>query len=445
MFSNYIKLAWRVLLRNPLYASISILGISFTLGLLMVNISNLNHEFGTSNPLKHKDDLIFMSGMGLSKVIYDTTTTIDTIHENGLITYDTTYQLEETGSSNSSSEVKSHIVLDYLSDVEGVKNFTLMSMNSITLFKNGVKHSFEGVYADEKYWEVLTFEQLGGRTFDESEVTNTARVISLSDKTAIKYFGSIDNAIDQEMEIEGKNFKVIGVFEQTGKSAPYINPDFVIPYTNADLSVGKGWLDFYLGRFSVYFQIENNYEIKQVKELLNDRSINIPLDHPTNYSNLDKAYFRLFTFDELITDHIIDIDDPEKSNQIFRWIIFLLLSFFICIPSLNLISLNISRILERSGEIGVRKSFGAQNRDIFIQFIVENIVLTFIGGIIGFGIALLAISYINSSGLMGPTIIRLDVNFFLISFVVVLIFGVMSGLIPAMKVSKLPIVKALKS
>ena len=52
------------------------------------------------------------------------------------------------------------------------------------------------------------------------------------------------------------------------------------------------------------------------------------------------------------------------------------------LPTLNLININVTRIMERSSEIGVRKAFGASSRTLVYQFIVENIILTLIGGII---------------------------------------------------------------
>ena len=53
------------------------------------------------------------------------------------------------------------------------------------------------------------------------------------------------------------------------------------------------------------------------------------------------------------------------------------------LPAINLINLNLSRILERASEIGVRRAFGARRGTLLGQFLVENIVLTFVGGILG--------------------------------------------------------------
>jgi len=122
-----------------------------------------------------------------------------------------------------------------------------------------------------------------------------------------------------------------------------------------------------------------------------------------------------------------------------------LLSLFILLPTLNLINLNVSRILERSSEIGVRKAFGADRTVLLTQFIVENVVQTFIGGLIGLGLALLMMYLINDAKLMGDVILKVNYRFFIYSFLICILFGVVSGFLPAYRMSKLHVVSALKS
>src|SRR5207244_6461306 len=71
---------------------------------------------------------------------------------------------------------------------------------------------------------------------------------------------------------------------------------------------------------------------------------------------------------------------------------------FMLLPTVNLININVSRIMERAGEIGVRKAFGASSWTLVAQFIVENIVLTLIGGGIGFFLSRFVLQFITTSG-----------------------------------------------
>ena len=115
------------------------------------------------------------------------------------------------------------------------------------------------------------------------------------------------------------------------------------------------------------------------------------------------------------------------------------------LPTLNLVNINITRIMERSSEIGVRKAFGASSRTLVYQFIVENIILTLLGGLIGLVLSLIAIGIINSQNLIAN--LELSINFMVlfIGLLVCLVFGLLSGVYPAWRMSKLNVVTALKA
>jgi len=150
------------------------------------------------------------------------------------------------------------------------------------------------------------------------------------------------------------------------------------------------------------------------------------------------------TYNEMYAQNLYDDDDPTKSLSIMKWILFGLLAFFIILPTLNLINLNVSRIMERSSEIGVRKAFGAHQGNIIFQFIIENIIQTILGGLIGLGIAIALMKFINSSGFLGTNTMIFNTKFFIYSFILTIVFGVVSGFLPAYRMSKLNIVNALK-
>jgi putative ABC transport system permease protein len=118
---------------------------------------------------------------------------------------------------------------------------------------------------------------------------------------------------------------------------------------------------------------------------------------------------------------------------------------FMLLPTLNLVNINITRIMERSSEIGVRKAFGASSRTLVYQFIVENIILTLLGGLIGVILTFIAIEVLNSAHLIAN--LELSINFMVlfIGLLVCLIFGLLSGVYPAWRMSKLNVVTALKA
>ena len=125
-------------------------------------------------------------------------------------------------------------------------------------------------------------------------------------------------------------------------------------------------------------------------------------------------------------------------------IVFVLMFLFMLLPTINLVNINVSRIRERASEIGIRKSFGASSMTLVGQFIVENIIITFIGGIISLILAIIVLSMINGSGFIPHVQLGLNFRIFTISFFVMMFFGLLSGVYPAFKMSRLKPVDALK-
>ena len=117
---------------------------------------------------------------------------------------------------------------------------------------------------------------------------------------------------------------------------------------------------------------------------------------------------------------------------------------FITLPTLNLVTVNLSRILERSSEIGVRKAFGASSRTLVGQFVVENVVLTLLGGLLGFALAVACIAALNESGAVPHARFDVNVRVFLEGMLLAAAFGVISGVVPAWRMSRLHPVHALR-
>ena len=101
--------------------------------------------------------------------------------------------------------------------------------------------------------------------------------------------------------------------------------------------------------------------------------------------------------------------------------------------------------MERSSEIGVRKAFGASSRTLVFQFIVENVILTFLGGVIGIVLSLIVLAIFNNSGVLPNANLSMNLNVLMYSVVTCLAFGFLSGIYPAWRMSKMQVVNALKA
>ena len=164
----------------------------------------------------------------------------------------------------------------------------------------------------------------------------------------------------------------------------------------------------------------------------------------------DKAFGRVVTHAETLFDTAArvlttggDADVEHPGNRVWFGLVSLALLFML-LPAVNLVNLNVSRIMERASEIGVRKSFGASSRVLVGQFLVENIALTLVGGALGLVVSAWLLWIVNGSGLILYADLRLNYRIFLAGLGFALFFGTMSGVYPAWRMSRLNPVQALK-
>jgi putative ABC transport system permease protein len=148
---------------------------------------------------------------------------------------------------------------------------------------------------------------------------------------------------------------------------------------------------------------------------------------------------------DLFARELIGMQERQDSG---KWILLSLIGvamlLFMTLPALNLINLNTGRILERSGEIGVRKAFGASSRQLVWQFVIENVLLCLVGAALGLVFARLALAWLEGSGLIPYLRVELNLAVFGWGLLLAVVFGLLSGVIPAWKMSRLHPVQALK-
>lgn len=440
MFINYFKLAIKVLGRHKFFTFISLFGISFTLMILMLVTAFLDNQLGSHEPMTKRDRMVFLSQVSMKKIETDTIMNIDSTIKNGVAVFDTAYDFSPNTASTSTSDAGFAFLNEYCRNVEGSETQAFFSPgSSFDIFIKNKKLTFIGIYADANLWKILDFTFLEGKPFGETEVKNQALSLVISKKAATEYFGESQSYLGKMVTLEGKNFKVIGVVK-TMQGPQGFNADVIMPYTNMNASELENENGFQ-GRFQAIFLAKTKKDKKIIQAEMKKKATQITMPNPDDYNVLE---LNAWTFQEGYAKRLFYDEDATKSLKKVFWIIVSLLLLFVLLPTLNLINLNISRIMERSSEIGVRKAFGASSGNILVQFIFENVILTIIGGVIGFILAFFLIYTINSSQALGNVVLQFNGVVFIYSLLICLIFGVLSGIIPAYRMSKMQISEALK-
>ncbi len=440
MIKNYLILAIRVLGRKKFFTFISLFGISFTLAILMLIMSFLQAELGNEKPFTNRDKMVIFNMVEMQNVVADTTMMIDSSKVGSEMVYDTTYSYGENSNSTSMGSLGGQFLLDHFSALPSAVNRTFFIQGvSFNAYVNNSKIVIGLNYTDHNFWEIMDFEFIEGRGYDEEAFERAEPVTVITTKLAKEYFGEESGIVGREVKMDGINHKVIGLVEKPRTSM--VSADAFAPSTLSNFYPGEK--DNYTGGFNAIFIGENAKAVERIKDEIRNKESTIPMDIISNYNTLvldDKPN----TVFESYARSLLYLNDGAKAGRILRWILIGFIGLFVLLPTLNLINLNVSRIMERSSEIGVRKAFGAKKSNILGQFVFENVVLTIIGGLIGFILALFLINFINTAQLIDDVQLSLNFKFFVYSFIIIILFGIISGILPAYRMSKLQIVNALK-
>lgn len=441
MFKNYLILALKVLKRKPFYTFISLFGVSFTLMILMLLTSLINATLGENPPMSDADRMIILPTMQRTRTETDTILNIDTLMVAGVERYDSTYTYEDEITSDSNNPMSYRFATENLLTLEEPQHIALMHNNShIDGYLDGRKYSFTPYYINAGYWDVFDFQFMHGSRFIQEDIDQANKVVVITEKAANDYFGEVSaSVLDREMEMGGQNYRVRGIVARPLSDNPLVGGDVYLPMTVLDnREIASEAL---YGGFWAAFLAETSEGLPALQSEINFMAENYKLPPDSHY---DKIALLNSTPRDGYAQALLQERDPVVARRRLYFPVTILLTLFVALPLLNLINLNIGRVAERKGEIGVRKAFGATGKDILVQFVFENLVLTFIGGIIGLVLALSMISYVNQNDLLGVTRLSSTPQVFIYFLIVVLFFGFLSGILPAYRMSRANVANSLR-
>ncbi|ALI99179.1 ABC transporter permease [Rufibacter tibetensis] len=409
MLTNYLKIAWAVLQRRKFFTFISLFGISFTLMVLMVVTSLFDHAFGPQMPERESDRLLF----------------VNNVRE----------QFKE--GYNSSGPPSYHLLNTYVRPMKTPEN---VSINSIFMpvnsYVNNRKLTLDLKHTDAAFWDILDFNFIEGRAFSGQEVANVTRVAVINQNTRKNYFGEKE-AVGQIIEVDQVKYKVVGVVEDVPVLRLHSYADVWVPITLKSQDFKR------TGMRGTYFATIKAKKASDVPKIQEEFASMMVQANKTKSKDIQQVF--AFADDIFGTFARSFMGGGKKdATGLLYGIIALAAFLFMLLPTINLVNINISRIMERSSEIGVRKAFGASSKTIIGQFVVENIFLTLLGGVLGFLISAGVLEMINDSGILAYANLGLNLRVFAWGILLCLVFGLVSGVYPAFKMSRLNAVEALK-
>jgi putative ABC transport system permease protein len=414
MIRNYLKIAMKVLLRRKFFTFISLFGVSLTLVVLLVATAMLDHAFAAQAP----------------EVLGDRTLGI--------------YQLAMNGPESTWIAPAGYLFLDRfirpMTKLPSVQTVTFID-NYVTgiSYLDGKKIESALKRTDGEFWRVMRFDFLEGGPFTAEDDHGARFVAVINEATRDKFFSG-QPAVGRTLEVDGQRFKVVGVV----RNVPILR---ITPYADIWVPLGTAKSDAYkkklVGNFTGLIVARSRADFPQIKAEVQSRlhEAEALIPDPKNYKRLNGGADTTF---EAAARMILSERGEDSHAERLLLILIGLAVLFMLLPTVNLVNINLSRILDRSSEIGVRKAFGASSWTLVGQFVVENVVLTLVGGAIGLALAALALHAINASGFIPYAQFSLNVRVFVYGLAIALFFGLFSGVYPAWRMSRLHPVKALQ-
>jgi putative ABC transport system permease protein len=293
-------------------------------------------------------------------------------------------------------------------------------------------------HTDTAYWEILDFNFIAGQAFSKAQYDRGASVAVISETTAREFFQT-GEPIGQSITVDGLKYQVIGVVEDVSKNEDAAYADIWVPSTTKR---NTRYQDSYMGGWSALLYHSNSDGLKLIQSefvhlLQNDVVVKDPKRQGKVVAAADTPLERL-------ARKFNNSEDYDSGKASFLAMVGALTLCFMLLPSINLINLNISRIMERSSEIGVRKAYGASRGQLVVQFVVENILVTLFGGLLGLALSVLAIIQLKGFGQFSNMALSFSLHTLFYGVVLVFVFGLLSGAYPAYRMSKMDPVNALK-
>lgn len=425
MTRNHLKISYRNLTKNKVYAAINILGLAIGIASVMLIAIYVNYE--TSYDKFFKD----------SARIYRAS--LERVYPGRVKMF------------ASSSIMLAPALRENYPQVEAVTRLhRLFFTNEVPVaFPDNDKTFMETkfLYGDSLFFKVFSYEFISG---NKEAALNKPTDVVLTESTAIKYFGTTD-ALGKILNINTGTRRVTGVIKDIPANS-HIHFDLLgsirsVPQLTNALDIQtwvNPWVYTYLKLKKGVDPLAFEKEFPQLVETFGGASISQSSGSDWKEKGNSYNYF-LQPIESIHLESNLDIEVEPNSDIIYVYIISVIALIILTISSINFVNLSIARSTERAKEVGIRKVMGSQRSALISQFLTESIFICLLSSILSIGLVFVSIPQFNKilgTSLDFNTILQPIALAVLLAFI--LILGVISGFYPALVISALQPSKVLK-
>lgn len=350
----YLRQAWTMICQNKLFSGIYITGSGLSIALTMTLFVILYVKFAPLYPEYKRDRTLILNSV--------------------------TRTPKDTTSNNYWQSTPNYILIEKLRKLQNVEAVTgIVCEWDSKPHEASTQHATALVYplyVDAEYWRVYDFEFITGKPFSSVDYTAAAKVAVVSQSFAKTLFKTTD-VVDKKFLIDGSEYKIIGVVKDVASS--------MHQNTTADLWISASCTDDYdsIDGVSSYNLLGGVFIAMTAKTADAVDALNAEVNEMMRQHNQqDKIYNYKLNGPDIFWASGFRAGEYLNAHKSLKKYGYILLALLI-IPALNLSGMISSKMNRRANEMGIRKTYGATNRQLLAQVLWENLLLTLIGGAVG--------------------------------------------------------------
>ena len=282
--------------------------------------------------------------------------------------------------------------------------------------------------ANTDYMSIRNWQMARGRFFDQGDLDASAKVVVLGETVVDNLWSPGYDPVNQSVRIQAVPFRVIGVLAKKGQSPMGQDYDdtVILPHTTYMTKISAGLGGFINGivMVSATTSGETTRAQNEITSLLRDRHHVLGTDDDFSVRNLSEM-----------------AQAQQQGTAILTTLLAAIAAVSLLVGGIGIMNIMLVSVTERTREIGVRMAVGARSWDILAQFLSEALAISLAGGLLGIAFGLLAAHQL-AAHFGWPFFVHLDVIFISVGFSALV--GVVFGLYPARKASRLDPIEALR-
>lgn len=416
MLSNYVKQAWHTFRETPLVSLISLLGTALSIAMIMVVVLLFQIKLAGYSPESKRARMLYVN---------------------------TTSAVQITGHEQNNGGMSIRVAKECyypLATAEAVAVFS-REIRPVWLPARRLFDEHTVKYVDPGFWKVFDFTFVAGHPFTEADFRSAIPKVVITDRLAASFFGS-EEVVGKSIVIDYIEYAVTGVVKSVSRAATDAFAEVWVPYTTRQ-SLSESCCEGIGGGLRAVLLAPS---VSAKKEVCRE------LDGQIRRFNQGQKEFKL----ELLFGQPLSRLDVAIGNNGFKGGISLrdylfhtggLLLFLLLIPALNLVSVVQSAVQKRSGELGLRRAFGASRKKLVGLVLSENMVVTLMGSMLGLLLSVLLLYLGKRFLLYGEVELQASMlfqpAFFLSALGFAVVLNLLSAWLPAWRISRKQIVTSL--